>query len=61
MKTIEITREQAQKQLSIDIQMEKEMGSRFYSVRISQLKNILETGHGIFSLFVNEEANIIVK
>ena len=61
MKTIEVTREQVQQQLSNDILMDKEIGSRFHSVRVSQLKNILENGEGIFSLFVNEEAKVIIR
>lgn len=61
MKTIEITREQANKQLEIDTQMEKELCDRFYSVRVSQTKNILKNGHGIYSIFRNEEAEIIIK
>ena len=61
MKNIEITREQAQRQLEIDTEMEKEMANSFYSIRVSQLKDIIRNGQGIFSLHVNNEVMVTVR
>lgn len=58
MKIMKITKEQAIAQLNADRQMEKETNNRFYSMRISQLMDIIQFGHGIFSMFVNEEVDV---
>lgn len=58
MKTMKITREQAIAQLNADRKMEQEMSNSFYSMRISQLMDILQFGHGYFSIFVNELVDV---
>lgn len=58
MKKMQITKEQAIAQLNADRKMESEMNNRFYSMRISQLMDIIQFGHGIFSIFVNEQVDV---
>lgn len=61
MKRIEVTREQVIEQLEKDIKMEASVKDDFYSMRISQSKEILKNGHGIFSSFRNEEIEVVIK
>lgn len=67
MKTIEVTREQLLEQIKKD-EAQRELikkshfvklgDSYFYTERISQCKDILEKGYGIFSQFKNEQVNV---
>lgn len=71
METIEITREKAIAQIEIDRQTKENLKAfpyfinaddlAFYDERIAQLETILEKGHGTFSTFRNEQAEIILK
>ena len=58
MRTMKITRDQAITQLNADKKLEKELGNRFYSMRVSQVMDILQFGHGVFSVFENEQVYI---
>lgn len=71
MRTIEITREQAVEQMERDKALEEKLVARdnmigtehdnFYSIRVSQLEEVLKNGEGTFSLFKNEEAYVVIK
>ena len=70
MERIEITREQAIAQSEIDrntmVNLKesnfiKSEDLGFYEERIKQLENILDKGSGVFSIFRNEQAEIIIK
>lgn len=66
MKKIEVTKKQVVTQIENDRQMMEDLNASceplgFYATRIAQSEAILANGHGIFSIFRNEEVEIILK